>query len=164
MFVQHSFLYSISWQENSPSASANTNPQTQSEAVPLSWGFKARVSMVAFGSVPQRRGQLCSLLRPRPGPEERVLLLGLSDSSKVKWHKHSQLQGHTGPVPRSGPGRLSGSTASQAALTTHQRAPRSLSHSSRGPYAEVGSPEAEPAGAEPRGGRTDRPTDRRMSE
>lgn len=152
MFLQHSFLYSISRQENSPSVSANTNLQTQGEVVPLSWGFKAGVSMVAFGSVPQRRGQLCSLLRPRPSPEEWVLLLGLSDSSlqgsPTGWQKHSRLQGHTGPAPRSGPGRLSGSIAPQAALTTHQRAPRSLSHSSRGPCADTGSPEAEPAGAD----------------
>lgn len=118
--------------------------------------------MVAFGSVPQRRGQLCSLLRPRPGPEERVFLLGLSDSSlqgsPTGWHKHSRLQGLISPAPRSGPGRLSGSTAPQGALTTHQRAPRSRSHSSRGPCAKIGSPEAEPGGAEPRGGRTDRLT------
>lgn len=80
--------------------------------------------------------------------------------SPTGWHKHSRLQGLISPAPRSGPGRLSGSTAPQGALTTHQRAPRSRSHSSRGPCAEIGSPEPEPepGGAEPRGGRTDRQT------
>ena len=53
--------------------------------------------MAPLGSVPRRRGQLCSLLGPRPGPEARVLLLGLRDSlqgSPVGLHAHSRLHGH----------------------------------------------------------------------
>lgn len=36
--------------------------------------------MVALGRVPRRCEQLCSLLGPGPGPEERVLLLGFRDN------------------------------------------------------------------------------------
>ena len=76
--------------------------------------------------------------------------------------------------PRSGPGKPSRSSAPQAARTPHRRAPRSLSHSSRGPLAGPGRPGARPPkapaasgrGARPadrlRGGQTDRKTDGRI--
>lgn len=111
--------------ETSPtslSASSTANPQThglKGPIVPVSGGFGAGVSIAALGSVPRRRGQLCSHLGPRPCPEERVLLLGLT---------HSRLHGHTGPGLRRGRGLAGLAGAPQPRLRSH---PIAAPHSSR---------------------------------
>lgn len=136
--------------------------------------------MAPLGSIPRRRGQLCSLQGPGPGPEARVLLLGLRDSLKGSpggSHTHSLLHGHRArpPTPRSGSGRLSKRPTLQAALTPHRPRPtQPVTHSARDTVGrDPGRPQTQPSGASgrtgwladrPRGGRTDRRTVGRMSE
>ena len=117
--------------------------------------------MAPLGSVPWRRGHLCSLPGPRPGPEERVLLLGLRDRS---------LQGSPLRPLRSGSGRLGRRPRPQAALAPHPPRPTQPPHTPPGDARGAGAGRAQLPGAGGRGegpqtgpGRTDTPTDRRTA-
>lgn len=110
--------------------------------------------MAPLGSVPRMRGRLCSPLGPRPGPEARVLLLGLRDSLKGSLggsHTHSLLHGHRArpPTPRSGSGRLSKRPTLQAALTPHRPRPtQPVTYSARDTVGrDPGRPQTQPSGA-----------------
>lgn len=136
--------------------------------------------MVALGSVPRRCGQLCSLLGPRPGPEERDLLLGFRDrgleGSPEESRTHSWLHDHVGPAPHRGPDQGDAAETPQPRLRSRPiiTVPHAAHHTPPGPRAQgqagLGLSHPEPADAErgrqigPRGGLIDRPTDRYASE
>lgn len=135
--------------------------------------------MVALGSVPRTCGQLCSLLGPRPGPEERVLLLGFRDrglqGSPEGSRTHSRLHDHIGPAPHLGPGQADAAETPQPRLRSRPiiTVPHAARHTPPRHHAQgqagLGLSHPKPADAErgrqtgPRGGLIDQPTDRYAS-
>lgn len=154
-----------------------TDPLTKRANCTCLLGFRGRS---LHGGTRQRPPEVWAAMQP-PGPQARPRGASLAPGVQGQRpageprgvaHALPAARSHWPCAPsRSGPGRRSRNTSTQAALTPHHHcSPRSPSHSSPTPRAGPGRPGAQPPKASGRGarptnrppGRTDRPTDRQI--